>query len=244
MEGLEKSIKEKGSCLCIGLDIESRLIGYHDPLEWCLDIILKTHQWCILYKINLAFFELCGIDPKVVINYCHKLGVKVIIDGKRGDIGNTSEVYKKVIYDKWFADGATLNPYMGYDSLKPFLDIEDKFSIILGLTSNESEFQRLKLEDGLELWEKIIIESSKWERNSDLWYVMGANKLKEINHLRSKGIDNYFLVPGVGHQGGDLERVLEVSGGKVIINMSRSLIYSSDIETSVKDQVSKMKGYV
>ncbi len=237
-------IQDKKSFLCIGLDIDSSLISGLNPLDFCLSIIDTTYRYCPVYKINLAFFELSGLDVKFIVEYIHNLGSMVIIDGKRGDIGNSSEAYKQVMYDDWNSDGATLHPYMGYESLKPFLNTKDKFSIILGLTSNDSEIQRFRLESGLELWEEVINQSLLWDNESDLWFVMGANRLDEISKLRKRGIDNFFLIPGVGSQGGELDKVMKVCQKNQIINVSRSIIYSKDVIGVTRGLVNEMKKYV
>jgi orotidine-5'-phosphate decarboxylase len=242
MVELQNIIKQKQSLLCVGLDFE--LDSYSNPMDICKTIINQTIDYSVMYKINLAFFEFCNLEVKTIVDYCHNLGAKVIIDGKRGDIGNSSKIYSNVMYDIWNSDGATLNPYMGLESLKPFLDKKDKLSIILGLTSNESEFQRLKLESGKELWEEIIHQSLTWENSSELWYVMGANRTLEIKSLRERGIDNWFLIPGVGHQGGDLKSVLNVSGGRCIVNVSRSIINSNNPKQICFELQSQMKDYV
>lgn len=236
MNNLEliKLIRYKGSFLCIGLDFTQST-----PIETYFNIIDLTHELVPVYKLNLAFIELSSIDIIKVINYIKERGCLVIIDGKRGDIQNTSLAYKKVIYDIWGCDGATLNPYMGYDSVEPFLESEKTISILLALTSNmgSNDFQKIRLDNGRELWEEVIYQSQLWEKKSELWYVMGGNRIGEIRKIRESNINNFLLVPGVGYQGGDLQKVLEVGITKdigLIVNSSRSIIYSNNPKEEVK----------
>lgn len=231
---LIKLIKQKGSFLCVGLDFTEVT-----PIETYFRIIDLTYDLIPIYKLNLAFLELSSIDISILVRYIKQRGCLVIIDGKRGDIQNTTEAYKKVIYDLWGCDGSTLNPYMGYDSVKPFLDSDNTFSILLSLTSNSggNDFQKMELSNGRELWEEVIYQSQLWERKSELWYVIGGNRILEIEKIRKSGIDNFLLIPGVGYQGGDLKKVIEVGLTKdcgLIINSSRSIIYSNNPREEIK----------
>lgn len=240
-EKLLNLIRIKKTLLCVGLDFDLLNLGNKIPSSICLDLINKTIDSVIMYKINLAFFELCNIDVDFVCDYIHQRGSMVIIDGKRGDIGSTSRAYKKVL-DRSKADGCTLNPYMGFDSVSPFLDDKDKFSILLGLTSNPGsfDFQKLKLENGLELWEEVVNKSLTWSDSDNLWFVFGGNRIKEIDLLRKGGCDNFLLIPGIGYQGGELEKVLEVGLTKdygLVFNSSRSIILSDN----PKSEVNKIK---
>lgn len=241
-------IKEKRTLLCVGLDFDLLHIGKGIPSSQCLDLIDRTIDWVIMYKINLAFFELCNIDIEFVTNYIKERGALVIIDGKRGDIGNTCQVYQRVL-DKWGVDGSTLNPYMGYDSLKPFLDDGTKLSFILSLTSNDGveDFQRLRLENGLELWEEVISKSVDWFRGNNLGFVIGANRIKEIGLIRQRGINNFLLIPGIGYQGGELIKVLEkglTDDYGLVFNSSRSIILSDDPRGEVIRIKDRFDGYL
>lgn len=241
-------IKEKRTLLCVGLDFDLLNSENGIPISICLDLIDKTIDWVIMYKINLAFFELWDIDIKFISNYIKERGALVIIDGKRGDIGNSSNVYQRVL-DKWGVDGSTLNPYMGYDSLKPFLDDETKLSFILSLTSNDGveDFQRLRLENGLELWEEVMSKCSDWFSGFNLGFVIGANRVKEIKIIRERGYNNFLLIPGIGYQGGELNKVLEVGltdGYGLVLSSSRSIILSDDPGLEVRKIKEKFNGFL
>ena len=183
---LNNLIKEKKSFLCVGLDPIPKLIGNQTPLNFCLSIINSTIDYAVAYKLNAAFFEYCGLDTNVIAEYAKRRGAYVIIDGKRGDIGNSSEAYAKACFEKMDADAVTVSPYMGYDSVQPFLEYENKTTIILGLTSNEgaNDFQMLKLENGKRLYEHVIETSLSWERYSDLMFVVGATRINELKNIR------------------------------------------------------------
>jgi orotidine-5'-phosphate decarboxylase len=246
---LTQLIKDKKNFLSLGLDLDPSLLKGESPTKVCKRIIDSTIDWVVIYKINLAFFEFCDIDVTSICNYIKERGSLVIIDGKRGDIGNTSSAYAKVMYDKWNADGCTLNPYMGYDSVNPFLEYKDKFSILLALTSNPSvdDFQTRMVDSGLELWEEVISKSLDWSRESELWFVMGGNRIEEIKKTRQRGIENFLLVPGFGHQGGDLENIIKsgmTSDCGLIINASRSIIYSDNPKKMVQEISKIMYGYL
>jgi len=238
-------IKKKKSFLCVGLDtdidkIPSFLKDYADPvLEFNKRIIEATHDLCVSYKPNAAFYESRGVKgwqsltdtwkylPKDCLN---------IIDAKRGDMGNTSAMYAKAFFDETAAgmsfDAITLSPYMGYDAISPYLEYQGKWVIILALTSSagSKDFQYLKTGDGF-LYETVIQKANTWAGNDRIMYVVGATKSTEFINIRKIAPDSFLLVPGVGAQGGSLADVCKYGMNKdcgLLVNASRSIIYASN----------------
>ena len=242
-------IKQKKSFLCVGIDPDPRYIINQSPTNFCYSIINSTIDYAIAYKINAAFFEHCNIDISVICEYVKRKAAYVIMDGKRGDIGNSSEAYAKSCFENMDADAITVSPYMGYDSVEPFLSYENKTTILLGLTSNEgsNDFQMLKLENGKRLYEHIIETSLTWERKSDLMFVVGATRPNELKNIRTIAPDNFFLIPGVGTQGGILQEVIDNGMNNnvgLLINCSRSIIYSDNPAKSALNIQKQMHGYL
>jgi orotidine-5'-phosphate decarboxylase len=240
-------IKEKKSFLCVGLDPDPRYIGNQSPLNFCFSIINSTIDYAIAYKINAAFFENCGIDIAVISEYAKRRGAYVIMDGKRGDIGNSSEAYAKSCFENMDADAVTVSPYMGYDSVQPFLEYKNKTTIILGLTSNEgsNDFQMLKLENGKRLYEHVIETSLSWQRKSELMFVVGATRINELKNIRRIAPNQFFLIPGIGAQGGSLQEVIDNGMNDnigLLINCSRSIIYSDNPAKAALDIQKQMHG--
>ncbi len=243
-EHLVTQIHKKKSFLCIGLDtdlekIPEHLLGLEDPIfEFNKAIIDATHHLCVAYKPNIAFYEAYGIKGwqslEKTIQYLNSNhpDIFTIADAKRGDIGNTSTRYAKAFFDDLKFDSITIAPYMGKDSVEPFLAFEDKHTILLALTSNEGayDFQTKKI-DGKELY-KTVLETSKTYSNADrLMYVVGATKASFLSEIREIIPNSFLLVPGVGAQGGSLEEVCRYGMNKhvgLLINSSRGIIYSSN----------------
>jgi len=244
---LVAQIFDKKSFLCIGLDsdidkIPDFLLKYKDPLfEFNKRIIDKTKHLCVAYKLNIAFYE--SIGPKGLesfqktIDYIPKEILK-IVDAKRGDIGNTSEMYAKTYFETYNCDAVTLNPYMGADSITPFLKYKDKWSVILTITSNESSKDFQMVNDGEYLYEKVIKKSFDWGTDENIMFVVGATKTKNIKSIREIAPNSFFLVPGIGAQGGDLDAVVKNGRNKeigLLVNSSRSIIYAgNDSEYDLK----------
>lgn len=243
-QDLVKQIRKKNSFLCIGLDtdvekIPTYLLSEEDPIfEFNKAIIDATHQYAVAYKPNTAFYEACGRKGwkslSRTIDYLnHKFPeIYTIADAKRGDIGNTSAMYAKGFLQEMGFDAITVAPYMGKDSVEPFLQIRDKHAILLALTSNEGafEFQTLKT-DGTELYKKVIEISRSWKNSDRLMYVVGATKADYLAEIRKIVPDSFLLVPGVGAQGGSLTDVCEHGMNKdvgLLVNSSRSIIYASE----------------
>jgi orotidine-5'-phosphate decarboxylase len=240
-------IKQKRSFLCVGLDTDIDKIPvflkqYPDPIfEFNKRIIDATKDLCIAYKPNAAFYESRGIKGLLSLiateNYLPAETLN-IIDAKRGDIGNTSGMYAKAFFDKEASgmsfDAITVAPYMGNDSVTPFLTFEGKWVIVLALTSSvgSKDFQYLTTESGF-LYETIIQKANTWAGADRIMYVVGATKSTEFTNIRKYAPDNFLLVPGVGAQGGNLQEVCKYGMTKdcgLIVNASRSIIYASNGE--------------
>ncbi|MBU2018252.1 MAG: orotidine-5'-phosphate decarboxylase [Bacteroidetes bacterium] len=238
---LVAQIKSKKSFLCVGLDTDMTKIPAHflemeDPLfAFNKAIIDATKDFCVAYKPNIAFYECYG--PKgweslrKTIDYIPK-NCFTIADAKRGDIGNTSLYYAKTFYEYLNFDSVTVAPYMGEDSVTPFLDFKNKWVILLALTSNKGalDFQMTEDRNGERLFEKVLKKSSLWGTSDNLMYVVGATRAEGIGEVRKLVPDHFFLVPGVGAQGGSLEDVAKYGWNKdcgLLVNSSRGIIYAS-----------------
>ncbi|MFD0993220.1 orotidine-5'-phosphate decarboxylase [Tenacibaculum geojense] len=237
-------IHRKKSFLCIGLDVDinkipKRLLLEEDPIfTFNKAIIDATHHLCVAYKPNTAFYEAYGIKGwqslEKTINYInHKYPeIYTIADAKRGDIGNTSTMYAKAFFEDLSFDSVTVAPYMGKDSVEPFLAFEDKHTILLALTSNQGafDFQTQKI-DSEEVYKTVLKTSKTWKNAHNLMYVVGATKAKYFKEIRQIIPDNFLLVPGVGAQGGNLEEVCKYGMNDsigLLINSSRGIIYASN----------------
>jgi len=240
-----EQIKIKKSFLCIGLDVDLEKIPPHlleleDPIfEFNKQIIDATHQATVAYKPNTAFYEAYGIKGwkslEKTITYLNKNYPKIftIADAKRGDIGNTSTMYAKAFFEDLNFDSVTVAPYMGSDSVEPFLAFADKFTILLALTSNKGglDFQTLKDKNGTMLYEKVLQESQNWKNSEQLMYVVGATRPEYFQKIRKIVPNNFLLVPGVGAQGGSLQDVCKFGLTKdigLLVNSSRGIIYASN----------------
>jgi orotidine-5'-phosphate decarboxylase len=237
-------IKLKKSFLCIGLDVDlskipSHLLAFEDPIfEFNKAIIDATHDLAVSYKPNTAFYEAYGIKGwlslQKTINYINEKHPEIftIADAKRGDIGNTSSMYAKAFFEDLNFDSVTVAPYMGKDSVEPFLTFENKHTIMLALTSNEGafDFQTLKV-DGVELYKQVLETSKTWKNSENLMYVVGATKAEYFTEIRKIVPDSFLLVPGLGAQGGSLSEVCKYGMNDnvgLLINSSRAIIYASN----------------
>ncbi len=243
---LVHQIKTKKSFLCIGLDVDvtkipAFLLEKEDPIfEFNKAIIDATHDLCVSYKPNTAFYEAYGIKGwqslQKTIQYLNDNypDIFTIADAKRGDIGNTSSMYAKAFFEDLQFDSVTVAPYMGKDSVEPFLAFEGKHTIMLALTSNEGafDFQTLQTKDK-ELYKQVLETSKKWENADNLMYVVGATKAEYFTEIRKIVPDSFLLVPGVGAQGGSLSEVCKYGMNEnigLLINSSRGIIYASNQE--------------
>lgn len=233
-------IQERKSYLCVGLDSDPDKIPAHlahvpDPiLTFNKAIIDATRDFCVAYKPNIAFYEALGADGwrilEATIQYIGKEHL-VIADAKRGDIGNTSRLYAKAFFETLDADALTIAPYMGKDSVSPFLGFDNKWVIILGLTSNpgSNDFQMLQLENQKKLYEQVLESAATWAGPDELMFVVGATHPENFKSIRSIVPDYFFLVPGVGAQGGDLHALSQYGMNAkcgLLVNSTRGIIYA------------------
>ena len=264
---LQKLIIKKRSFLCVGLDTDINLIPQHllkfaDPVfEFNKAIIDATIDLAVAYKPNLAFYESAGLKGweslEKTMKYLSQFKDEVftIADAKRGDIGNTSKMYAKAFFEHMDFDSVTVAPYMGEDSVKPFLEYKDKWVILLGLTSNKgsNDFQFLETGNG-KLYEQVIRKAQQWASPDQLMFVVGATHPEEFKDIRKLAPDYFYLVPGVGAQGGDMSKICEnglTSECGLIINSARNIIYAGKGEDfdaaareSAKKTVAEMSNYL
>lgn len=245
---LIEAIKEKGSYLCVGLDsditrIPAHLLSGPDPVfAFNKAIIDATLEHCVSYKINTAFYESRGIKGwealEKTVNYIPSTHFK-IADAKRGDIGNTSSQYAKAFFEALPFDAVTVAPYMGADSVQPFLEYSNKWTIVLGLTSNKgaADFE-LQEAGGEKLYEKVLRTVSAWGNPGNLMFVVGATQAEEFVNIRRLLPEHFFLVPGVGFQGGSLKEISEKAMNKdcgILVNVSRAIIFAGEGENFAEE---------
>jgi len=269
---LIQQIQDKKSYLCVGLDTDLTKIPKHlqshpDAIfEFNKQIIDATHDLCVSYKINTAFYEAMGVKGweamQKTVDYIPAEQF-TIADAKRGDIGNTSTQYARAFFEAMNFDAITVAPYMGEDSVRPFLEYQNKWTIVLGLTSNKGsdDFQQLNLNDSLSekskpiaLYQRVIEKIAGWGTPDNLMFVIGATKASDFEGIRSIVPNNFLLVPGVGAQGGSLKDVSKYGLNKdcgLLVNASRAIIYASEKEDfAVKARIvaqeyqQEMSGYI
>ena len=241
---LIEQIKTKKSFLCVGLDTDLKKVPQHilneeDPIfSFNKAIIDATAPYCVSYKPNLAFYEAFGVKGLISFektvkylkeNYPHHF---IIADAKRGDIGNTSAMYARTFFEEYDIDSLTVAPYMGEDSVTPFLGYEGHWVILLALTSNKGslDFQMTNDEQGERLFEKVLKKSQQWGTKDNMMYVVGATQGRMFEDIRKLAPEHFLLVPGVGAQGGSLEEVCRygmTSDCGLLVNSSRGIIYAS-----------------
>lgn len=245
---LVKEIKKKESYLCVGLDtdinkIPSHLKGSRDPIfEFNKYIIEATIDLAVAYKPNIAFYECYGTSGweslQRTIEWMPK-DVFTIADAKRGDIGNTASMYAQAFFQTLQFDSVTVAPYMGEDSVTPFLQFKDKWAIVLGLTSNSGskDFQQLSLSDSTFLYEEVLKKVAQWGNEENTMFVIGATKAEAFKHIRTIVPKHFLLVPGVGAQGGSLEEVSKYGLNEevgLLVNASRSILYADSTQDFAK----------
>lgn len=242
-------IRRKRSLLCIGLDTEEQLVPEHfrsesHPVRAYNEAIVEvTHDLAVAYKLNLAFYEALGdqgwLDLEATIAYIRSKGdCFIIADAKRGDIGNTARKYAEAFFDRLGVDAVTLSPYMGRDSIAPFLKRPGKWAVVLGATSNPGaeDFQFLTVGNGRHLFEQVIEAAVRWGTSEEMMFVLGATRAEVLARARALAPDHFFLVPGVGAQGGDLDAVLNaglIGDGGLLINSSRGVLFASAGEEAI-----------
>ncbi|SEQ49620.1 orotidine-5'-phosphate decarboxylase [Hyunsoonleella jejuensis] len=254
-EKLISEIKKKQSFLCIGLDVDLNkipkyLLKEEDPIfAFNKAIIDATHHLCVAYKPNTAFYEAYGIKGwkalEKTIKYLNEKHPEIftIADAKRGDIGNTSTMYAKAFFEDLAFDSVTVAPYMGKDSVEPFLAFKDKHTILLALTSNQGAFDfQTKTIDDKEVYKHVLETSKSWNDANRLMYVVGATKAEYLADIRQIIPDSFLLVPGVGAQGGNLHDVCKYGMNDsvgLLINSSRGIIYASNTEDFAEASATK-----
>ena len=263
---LYQQIQAKKSMLCVGLDVDYNKMPEHvkalahkgemaykgelfkgtarSIVEFNKDIVDATAAHCVAYKPNLAFYECYGIDGMraldATVDYIrtHYPEVFLIADAKRGDIGNTAKMYAKAFFEEMDFDAVTVAPYMGADSVTPFLEYKDKWAIVLALTSNASAYQfQNAVKDGKPLYQAVMEEMMEISTPDNMMFVVGATKADKLEELRSFCPDNFFLVPGVGAQGGSAEEVIAHGSndhGGLLINSSRGILFADSTEDYAK----------
>lgn len=256
---LVEQIFAKKSFLCVGLDTDLKKVPAHilkeeDPIfAFNKQIIDATATYCVSYKPNLAFYEAFGVKGLISFektvsylkeNYPHHF---IIADAKRGDIGNTSAMYARTFFDEYDVDSLTVAPYMGEDSVSPFLTYEGKWVILLALTSNKGshDFQLTEDKEGQRLFEKVLEKSQQWGTSENMMYVVGATQGKMFEDIRRVAPNHFLLVPGVGAQGGSLQEVCKYGMIKdcgLLVNSSRGIIYASNGEDFAQVAAEKAKG--
>src|SRR5574344_887408 len=257
-EELIKQIFSKQSFLCVGLDVDLKkvpehLLTHEDPIfDFNKSIIDATAPYCVAYKPNLAFYEAFGVKGVMAFEktvkylkeqYPHHF---IIADAKRGDIGNTSAMYARTFFEEYNVDALTVAPYMGEDSVTPFLGYDGKWVILLALTSNKGshDFPLTAHTDGERLFEKVIRTSQQWGDINNMMYVVGATQGKMFEDIRKVAPESFLLVPGVGAQGGSVEEVCRYGMTKdcgLLVNSSRGIIYASDGEDYAEVAAQKAK---
>jgi len=260
-EELFRNIQRKKSFLCVGLDTDFKKIpkllldSEYPVFEFNKHIIDATEDLAVAYKPNLAFYEKLGaaghMSLEMTVSYLreHYPDVFIIADAKRGDIGNTSHMYANAFFKTLDFDAITLSPYMGKDSISPFLEVDGKWVVLLALTSNEGskDFQLLQLKEGKQLFEQVISTSAGWGTVNNIMYVVGATKAKALAGIRKLIPEHFLLVPGVGSQGGSLEEVAKSGMNDrcgLLVNASRSIIYAdvtNKFEHAARQEASRLQ---
>ena len=251
---LIQQIEQKKSYLCVGLDTDITKIPKHlrshpnAVFEFNKQIIDATKDLCVTYKINTAFYEALGLKGwealEQTVNYIPK-DIFTIADAKRGDIGNTSAQYAKAFFETLNFDAITVAPYMGEDSVKPFLEYDNKWTVVLGLTSNtgSKDFEQLNVVNQVTnneefLYERVLRKVSEWGTPNNLMFVVGATKARDLEHIRKIIPEHFLLVPGIGTQGGSLEDVSKYGMNKdcgLLVNASRAIIFAGENENFAEE---------
>jgi orotidine-5'-phosphate decarboxylase len=255
---LISQIELKQTFLCVGLDTDIKKIPTHlldseDPIfEFNKQIIDATKDFCVAYKPNIAFYESMGVSGwsslQKTLDYIPN-DIFTIADAKRGDIGNTSDMYARAFFENMNFDAVTVAPYMGSDSVTPFLEFDGKWAIVLALTSNKGglDFQTIKSENGKALFEEVLETSNKWGTDENMMYVVGATRAEQLSDIRKIIPNHFLLVPGVGVQGGNLREVAKYGMNAdcgLLVNSSRGIIYAGkgiDFAEKAREEAQKLQ---
>jgi len=253
VEQLDRAVEKNNSLLCVGLDIDlSRIppqyLNSEDPIFlFNREIIEATKDYVCAFKPNIAFYEMYGVygisSLIKTIDHIHSVGLPVILDAKRGDVGHSSNAYAKAIFEVFKADATTVNPYMGHDSVRPFIDYYEKGIFILCLTSNIGfkDFQIVGAEEPL--YKSVAKHVKEWNHYGNCGLVVGATKPEELKEIHELVPDMPILIPGVGAQGGDLESSVKYGGKRAVINASRSIVYAADPHAEAKKLRNEINKY-
>jgi len=254
VDQLDAAIKRNNSLLCVGLDVDlarlpQRFFNSDDPIFlFNQEIINATRDLACAFKPNIAFYEMYGLygisSLLKTIDYVHEAGLPVILDAKRGDVGHSSAAYAKSIFQSYKADATTVNPYLGHDSVQPFLDYQEKGTFILCLTSNKGFRDFQTTGNGEPLYKSVARHAKEWNHYGNCGLVVGATKPEELKEIKEIAGDMPLLIPGVGAQGGDLAHSVKYGGQRAVINASRSIIYAADPRAEAKklrDEINKYR---
>lgn len=238
-EALQALSHERQSLLCVGLDPhpDKLPLCQQDVVAFCRDIITATAPYALAFKVNFAYFEALGRrgwDALYQVREALPAGALLIADAKRGDVGHTAERYAHAIFDQLQFDAVTLSPYLGFDSVAPFLAYDNRWVFLLGLTSNPgaADIQQLTLADGRRVHQAIVETAQSWGRKGELGYVAGATRPEALATIRKQVPHSWLLVPGIGAQGGTIQEVMETAGarGRLLLTASRSILFASSAE--------------
>ncbi len=249
-EELYAQIRRKRSFLCVGLDTDAKKIA-ESQFDFNRRIVDATAPYTVAYKPNLAFYEECGEDGWVAFRQtCEYIRERhpeifIIADAKRGDIGNTSEMYARAFFGEGLVDAVTLSPYMGRDTVEPFLKYDGRGAVVLALTSNPSaaDFEMQELAGGKRLYEQVLETSASWGNADNTMFVVGATQASELAGIRRIVPGHFLLVPGVGAQGGSLQEVAKYGMNEkcgLLVNSSRGIIYAPDPAAAAREMQLEM----
>ncbi len=258
LKELDAQVKKKKSYLCVGLDTDIDKLPTHFAktpvavVSFNRQIIEATADLCVAYKLNTAFYEAMGAKGWDCLKQTIELiprDIFIIADAKRGDIGNTSNMYAKAFFEELDVHAITLSPYMGKDSVAPYYEHKGKWAILLGLTSNEGakDFQLRRMKDKKPLYEHVLDTAKDWGNKENTMFVVGATKAEALTEIRKILPDHFLLVPGVGSQGGDMEEVIKAGAtddGRLLINASRSILYAGnekDFAAKAREEAFRLK---
>ena len=254
LEKLDQAVKKNNSLLCLGLDIDlSRIpnnsLKSDDPIFlFNRKIIDATKDLVCAFKPNMAFYEMNGVYGLSAlirtIEYIQETGIPIILDAKRGDVGHSSAAYAKAIFEVFKADATTVNPYMGKDSVEPFIEYREKGIFVLCLTSNSGSEDFQVSGTGEPLYKSVVTHVKAWNHYGNCGLVVGATKPEQLKEIRDMVPDMPLLIPGIGAQGGDLEASVKFGGKRAILNASRSILYAEDPRAEAKklrDEINKFR---
>lgn len=254
LEKLDQAVKKNNSLLCLGLDIDlsripNNLLKSDDPIFlFNREIINVTKDLVCAFKPNMAFYEMYGVYGFSAlirtIEYIQETDIPVILDAKRGDVGHSSAAYAKAVFEVFKADATTVNPYMGHDSIEPFIDFKEKGVFVLCLTSNSGSKDFQVSEAGDPLYKSVVTKVKEWNHTGNCGLVVGATQPEQLKEIHEMVPDMPLLIPGIGAQGGDLEASVKFGGKRAILNASRSILYADNPREEaqkLRDEINKFR---